>query len=165
MPKSLQVAALPWRMGDHGVEILLVTTRTTKRWLIPKGWTMDGKADHEAAAIEAYEEAGVQGDIEPTPIGSYGYLKLLRSGKPRHVTVQVYAMRVQTQLDDWPECDQRQRQWFDKAQALAMIGEPELIPVVDAFEAITPKADRGSRADRGLLEDLKKWWRKLWASV
>lgn len=162
MPKrSHQVAALPWRKGEHGFEILLVTTRTTKRWLIPKGWIMDGKADHDAAAIEAYEEAGVRGDVQSTPLGHYGYLKLLRNGKARHVKVQVYAFHVQSELDDWPERGQRQRQWFDKAQALALIGEPELIPVVAAFNGhpIRKTLEQGPR--RSLFETLKSWWQKI----
>lgn len=161
MPKTQQIAALPWRRGINGVEILLVTTRTTKRWVIPKGWTMDGKADHEAAAIEAYEEAGVRGDVEPTPLGNYGYLKVLREGKARHVNVLVYAMRVRELLDDWPEREERQRQWFDQAQALAMIGEPELLPIVAAFEGQVIGASPKAALRFSLFQTFKSWWRKL----
>jgi 8-oxo-dGTP pyrophosphatase MutT (NUDIX family) len=158
-----QVAALPWRQGENGLEILLVTTRTTKRWVIPKGWTMKGKADHEAAATEAYEEAGVQGDVQPAPVGSYGYLKLMRNGEAKHITVQVYAMRVQDVLDDWPEREERERKWVDLAQALAMIGEPELLPVVEAFKAIAPLDGKVSSGYKSLLDLFRKWWRKLLA--
>ena len=161
MPKTQQIAALPWRRGINGVEILLVTTRTTKRWVIPKGWTMDGKADHEAAAIEAYEEAGVRGDVEPTPLGNYGYLKVLREGKARHVNVLVYEMRVRELLDDWPEREERQRQWFDQAQALAMIGEPELLPIVAAFEGQVIGASPKAALRFSLFQTFKSWWRKL----
>lgn len=147
-------------MGERGVEILLVTTRTTKRWLIPKGWTMDGMADYAAAEIEAFEEAGVRGEISPDHVGSYGYLKVLRSGKAKHVDVKVYALRVQTELDDWPERGERQRQWFDKAQALAMIGEPELLPIIAAFEGHTIGGSAGKRWGSGLFGKLERWWRK-----
>jgi 8-oxo-dGTP pyrophosphatase MutT (NUDIX family) len=161
MPRTQQVAALPWRVGEHGVEILLVTTRTTKRWLIPKGWTMDGKADYEAAAIEAYEEAGVRGDVETTPLGDYGYLKLLRSGKAKHVTVQVYGLRVETELDDWPECHERQRQWFAKSHALAVIGEPELLPVVAAFDGRHMLETSSRDPQQSLFQTFKSWWLKI----
>jgi 8-oxo-dGTP pyrophosphatase MutT (NUDIX family) len=161
MARTQQVAALPWRQGVNGLEILLVTTRTTKRWVIPKGWTMAGKADHEAAAIEAYEEAGVKGHTLPTPVGSYGYLKVLRNGAARRVNVKVYALHVKDLLDAWPESHERQRQWVTKDQALTMIGEPELLPIVAAFDGGTQTAPTAHRGASGLLDRLKKWWCKL----
>jgi 8-oxo-dGTP pyrophosphatase MutT (NUDIX family) len=133
MAKTQQVAALPWRQGENGVEILLVTTRTTKRWVLPKGWTMDGKADHDAAAIEAFEEAGVTGRVEANACGHYGYVKILNSGKARHVKVQVFALAVDAVQDNWPEQAERQRQWVRPLQALDVIGEPELLPVIAQF--------------------------------
>jgi 8-oxo-dGTP pyrophosphatase MutT (NUDIX family) len=151
MAKNQQVAALPWRRGEHGVEILLVTTRTTKRWLIPKGWIMDGKADHEAAAIEAFEEAGVLGVIESSPVGIYRYMKILRSGKARPVKVKVYCLAVQEVLQNWPECAERERRWLPLQQASKMIGEPELLPVVQKFAA----------RNTSVLGFLKTWWTRL----
>ena len=74
-----QVAALPWRRGaDGGVEILLVTSRETRRWVTPKGGRMPGKTDAEAAAQEALEEAGVEGRVADEPVGSFRYLKVLK---------------------------------------------------------------------------------------
>ena len=70
-----QVAALPFRIKDGKIEVLLVTSRETKRWLIPKGWPMKGKKPHKAAAQEAEEEAGVKGEIKNKPLGSYDYWK------------------------------------------------------------------------------------------
>ncbi len=151
MAKSRQVAALPWRMGEGGLEIMLVTTRTTKRWVIPKGWTMNGKADHEAAAIEAFEEAGVRGVVKAWPVGSYSYVKILRSGKSRSLDVRVYALDVQEVLDEWPECTERQRQWVTPAQAQDLIGEMELLPVIAKF----------AKRRRGLWGRLKAWWLKF----
>jgi 8-oxo-dGTP pyrophosphatase MutT (NUDIX family) len=161
MARTQQVAALPWRHGKHGVEILLVTTRTTKRWLIPKGWTMEGKADHEAAAIEAHEEAGVRGKADTVPAGQYGYLKFLKSGKPRHVTVQVFAIAVEEVLDNWPEQQERLRQWVSPQQALTMIGEPELLPVISAFASRHGDMLMPSNPRRGFMALLKRWWRQF----
>jgi 8-oxo-dGTP pyrophosphatase MutT (NUDIX family) len=159
--RTQQVAALPWRQGEAGVEILLVTTRTTKRWVVPKGWTMDGKADHEAAAIEAFEEAGVKGEINANPVGHYGYVKVLQSGKARHLKVRVFALEVTESLDIWPERADRQRQWVSPQQAMAIAGEPELIPVILKFAEL--RLDSATVAPRGVsfVERLKSWWRKL----
>ncbi len=76
----VQYAALPHRGGAQP-EILLVTSRETGRWVIPKGWPMKGKSGSEAAAREAFEEAGVVGEIAPEPLGAYGYVKFLKSGE------------------------------------------------------------------------------------
>lgn len=162
MPRgNQQVAALPWRRGPLGIEILLVTTRTTKRWAIPKGWTMEGKADHEAAAIEAYEEAGVKGVAEIMPLGSYGYLKVLKSGKLRRLTVQVYVMTVEQVLEDWPERTQRQRQWVSFEKALDLLGEVELLPVISTFAERQGVVVRHRPKESGFIARLKKWWIKL----
>ena len=72
-----QVAALPWRRGDTGIEILLVTSRETRRWVTPKGGRMAGKTDAEAAAQEALEEAGVEGVVPGVQLGTFRYLKVL----------------------------------------------------------------------------------------
>jgi 8-oxo-dGTP pyrophosphatase MutT (NUDIX family) len=152
MPKSQQVAALPWRKCEHGIEILLVTTRTTKRWVIPKGWSMDGKADHEAAAIEAFEEAGVRGVVRASSVGRYSYMKILRSGKLRKLDVRVYGLNVREELADWPERDERQRQWVTLSQAESLIGEVELLPVITKF----------AKNHRGLWGRLRDWWMTFW---
>jgi 8-oxo-dGTP pyrophosphatase MutT (NUDIX family) len=164
MPKVMQVAALPWRHGEHGVEILLVTTRTSKRWLIPKGWTMEGKADHEAAAQEAFEEAGVLGRADIQPFAHYGYIKALQSGKQRHVNVAVYAMLVSETLPTWPEQQERERQWIGAQDALRIIGEPELLPIIADFVKAAHPSDQQSRLQpslfTSLLNALAGWFRK-----
>jgi 8-oxo-dGTP pyrophosphatase MutT (NUDIX family) len=162
MAKTRQVAALPWRQGESGVEILLVTTRTTKRWVIPKGWIMDGKADYEAAAIEAYEEAGVRGVVEAEPLGQYGYVKLMQSGKARHVSVQVFKLAVVEILENWPECADRQRRWVQPAEALVLIGEPELLPVIEAFAKSLDNCVKPSRVENGVFKGIKRWWRGIY---
>jgi 8-oxo-dGTP pyrophosphatase MutT (NUDIX family) len=161
MAKTRQVAALPWRQGEHGVEILLVTTRTTKRWVIPKGWTMPGKADHEAAAIEAFEEAGVRGETDTLPVGHFGYFKIMDSGKPRHVTVGVFVLKVEEELQEWPERHERERRWVSLKQVRSVIGEAELLPVMVEFERQRIGGAVAPERSSNLFGTLKKWWRWL----
>jgi 8-oxo-dGTP pyrophosphatase MutT (NUDIX family) len=133
MSRTQQVAALPWRKNQTGLEVLLVTTRTSKRWVIPKGWPMNGKSDPEAAAIEAYEEAGVQGEISATSCGHYGYSKLSDRGKMRALDVTVYPLQVKKELDEWPEQSERERRWVSLADAAKLAVEPGLFPILDSF--------------------------------
>jgi len=134
-----QYAALPYRIGE-GVEILLITSRETGRWVIPKGWPMKGKAPWEAAAREAFEEAGVIGEIHQTPVGSYPYVKFLKSGLGRPCKVKVFPMRVTQQQEDWPEKHQRTAQWFAWAEAAGAVQELRLGRIIRKF---------GKRASRG----------------
>ena len=80
LPRRVQVAALPWRRTEQGIEVLLVTSRGTKRWITPKGWPEADEALHQAAAREAAEEAGVEGAISEREIGRYYYGKQVKSG-------------------------------------------------------------------------------------
>ncbi|AKR57737.1 Bis(5'-nucleosyl)-tetraphosphatase (asymmetrical) [Devosia sp. H5989] len=122
-----QVAALPWRRCGAGeVEVLLITSRTSRRWLIPKGWPIAGKTPAEAALQEAFEEAGVRGEANVVPFGSYRYEKLLKDGTLLPCTVTVYAMDVLQELEDWPEVSERERRWLRLDEAQALIHEPHL---------------------------------------
>jgi 8-oxo-dGTP pyrophosphatase MutT (NUDIX family) len=125
-PASIQCAALPYRTGRSGIEILLVTSRTTRRWIIPKGWTVDGKPAHATAAQEAREEAGLVGKIAEQAIGSYSYMKRLKSGKAIECEVLVFPMEVTGQKRRWPEKGKRKVHWFSIATAAARIGESAL---------------------------------------
>ena len=136
-----QYAALPWRVTD-GVEILLITSRETGRWVIPKGWPMKGKSAWEAAAREAFEEAGVFGEITPAPFGAYPYVKYLKSGLGRPCKVKVFPFRVTGQEADWPEKHQRAAQWFEWKEAAAAVQELRLGRIIRKF---------GKRAGRGAL--------------
>src|SRR4029077_2749895 len=99
---TVQYAALPYRTSERaGMEVLLVTSRTTKRWIIPKGWPIDGKSPHATAAQEAREEAGLVGRITKRPIGSYSYTKLLKSGEAVECEVLVFPMEVTGQKRSW----------------------------------------------------------------
>ncbi|WP_062014544.1 NUDIX hydrolase [Aureimonas sp. AU4] len=133
-----QVAAVPVRVGASGaVEILLVTSRETRRWIVPKGWPMKGRKNHRAAAIEAREEAGVRGRTLPRPIDTYSYWR--RTAKASHLTeVEVYLLLVEREQTRWKEMKQRSRRWFDVASAAETVSEPELADLfrrLDAGEA------------------------------
>jgi 8-oxo-dGTP pyrophosphatase MutT (NUDIX family) len=122
-----QYAALPLRFTDEGkMQVLLLTSRSTRRWVIPKGWPMRKLSPAAAAAQEAYEEAGLEGMIEgEMPIGRYHYDKQVGSGTTR-VAVEVFLMRVLRQLASWPEQAERETRWCDPDEAAALVAEPEL---------------------------------------
>jgi 8-oxo-dGTP pyrophosphatase MutT (NUDIX family) len=122
-----QMAALPWRLGrDGGIEVLMVTSRVSGHWLIPKGWPMPGKTDPEAARIEALEEAGITGKISPIALGSYRYDKLRKDGTSIECTVTVYPLAVNEERKNWRERASRQRRWFPLEEAAAKAYEPGL---------------------------------------
>jgi len=126
-PRARQVAALPWRVArDGGIEVLLVTSRSNRKWMLPKGWTMDGKSDADAAAQEALEEAGVEGEINSAPIGSYAYIKLFDDGSTKPSQAVVFSLLVTRQLRKWPERSPRRRKWFAPDEAAKRVFEPGL---------------------------------------
>lgn len=120
-----QVAALPIRKSESGVEILLVTSRETGRWIIPKGWPSRRMPDHKAAAREALEEAGVKGDIKRRPIGTYRYFKRLTESFEL-IEVDVYLLEVERERKRFDEMSQRRKQWFSPKDASHQVLEPEL---------------------------------------
>jgi 8-oxo-dGTP pyrophosphatase MutT (NUDIX family) len=128
-----QVAALCWRMGLQGLEVLLITSRNAKRWILPKGWPEPELNAAENAAREAFEEAGVIGKIAPSPVGRYHYLKERREGAGMPVSVDVFALAVTKQLDDWPEKGQRSMIWVPLDQAAAKVSELGLRAVLKDF--------------------------------
>lgn len=125
-----QVAALCLRDGATGPEVLLVKTLRTGGWVIPKGWPMTGKTLAQAAAVEAWEEAGVQGEIETHPVGHFTYTKIRKSGLPVQCRAQVFRMRVTCTAMDYPEAAKRTRQWETPSRAAAMVRDPELTTIL-----------------------------------
>jgi 8-oxo-dGTP pyrophosphatase MutT (NUDIX family) len=124
--KKRQVAALVFRISDQRrLEFLLITSLGTGRAVIPKGWPMKGFRDYVAAAREAYEEAGIEGKIGHTSIGSYEYLKRLASTFVV-VSVDVYPLRAERQQKTWPERGRRELGWFTPEDAASLVNEPAL---------------------------------------
>ncbi len=122
-----QYAALPYRKNQKGaVEVMLVTSRETRRWIIPKGWPIAGVEPHNLAALEAMEEAGLVGKVCDKPIGSYHYDKKRNDGSIVNCTVDTFALEVEEQMPAWPEQAQRQTRWFAPEDAAAQVNEPEL---------------------------------------
>jgi 8-oxo-dGTP pyrophosphatase MutT (NUDIX family) len=130
---GIQYAALPWRIVRRQVQVLLITSRGTGRWVIPKGWPMRGLKPQDAAAMEASEEAGLVGQIEDHPIGSYHYLKQLRHGRDVDVQVIVFPFHVTYQADDWKEHGQRTFEWVRYQRAALMVAEPALRRLIIDF--------------------------------
>jgi 8-oxo-dGTP pyrophosphatase MutT (NUDIX family) len=128
MTSAHQYATLPWRRAGQ-LEIMLITSRETKRWVIPKGWPMDGRTNSESAAQEAYEEAGIKGSTTKESLGFFEYQK---RGKGQ-LRVDVFAMRVTEVLDQWPEAHERTRQWFPSETAAGLVDEPQLAALIRGF--------------------------------
>jgi len=122
-----QVAALPWRRDSKGaLSVLLVTSRTNAKWMLPKGWPMPDKDDADAALQEAKEEAGIDGLVSAAPIGSYHFMKLFDDGSIKPAQAVIYSLRVTQELAKWTEKDQRQRRWFTPKKASKVVTEPDL---------------------------------------
>jgi len=132
--KRSQIAAMPIRhAADGSTEILLVTSRTTRRWIVPKGWPMKGLKDHDAAAREAFEEAGVIGRVSSEPAGRYTYWKRM-SDHFVLCKVKLYLLKVEQQLASFSEQHQRDLHWFKLADAADLVDEPELSTAIRRLE-------------------------------
>lgn len=129
-----QYGALPFRWRDDGeVEVLLITSRETGRWVIPKGWPMKGKKPYGAASQEAWEEAGVIGKIAKKPLGHFNYDKMLSGGETLPCRVDVYALAVELTDFAWPEFGERRRSWMMADEAAALVNEKALARIISAF--------------------------------
>ncbi|WP_428642276.1 NUDIX hydrolase [Roseibium sp.] len=125
-PARLQIAALCIRPGEQEPEILLVSTRDTGRFILPKGWPERDKPASETALIEAYEEAGVLGTADPRPIGSFRSYKGISNGLKIRTKVLVFKVRFEKQLKSFPETGQRKRLWLPVSKAIEKVDEPAL---------------------------------------
>jgi 8-oxo-dGTP pyrophosphatase MutT (NUDIX family) len=128
-----QFGAVPWRKHDGKVEFLLISSRRTRRWILPKGWPIHGATPAEAAATEAYEEAGVTGVASNVAIGFYSYRKLF-DGDDLPVVVAMFPLRVKKVLKEWPEMAERKRKWVSRKKAASLLHEPELRHIVRNFD-------------------------------
>ncbi|PTR37693.1 8-oxo-dGTP pyrophosphatase MutT, NUDIX family [Mameliella alba] len=133
-PRQLQTAALCYRIDDGHKRVLLITSRGTGRWVIPKGWLMRGKNASEAAVVEAWEEAGVRpGRTAERPIGTYVYDKIKNSGLPVTVEMLVFPVEVRSLEDRFPEARERVRRWVTPTEAAGMVDEPGLRQILLDF--------------------------------
>ena len=122
-----QYGVIAWKESDGGGrQVLLITSRDTKRWVIPRGNPIPGLSPPEAAAQEAWEEAGIKGETDSEAIGAYPYDKRRLGGLLVPAEVQVFAMRVSEEAESWPEAKQRERRWFSPAEAAEAVDEKEL---------------------------------------
>lgn len=132
-----QFAGLPFRVvkGKKGkqVEVLLVTSRETKRWIIPKGWPMDGMTPADAAAQEVWEEAGATGKAYDTCLGLYSYRKWMSKDLVLPVIVAVFAVKIQKLEKDFPEAGERKRKWFPLQKAAMKVEEKDLRQLIATF--------------------------------
>ena len=131
-----QVGALPYRVAGRdgaATDILLVTSRETGRWVVPKGNPMIGKAAHEAAAIEAEEEAGVRGNVSPISLGQFAYIKRVAGQADEVLQVELFALQVTETLELWKEMAERERRWFSPAEAAVAVDEADLGELIHRF--------------------------------
>ncbi len=131
-----QYGALCFRYGDGDgeIEILVITSRESGRWIVPKGWPMKGKEPHEAAAIEAWEEAGVRGKVRKTPVGRYTYLKELADGKVVPCVVDMFQVEAKEIRTEFKEQGQRRLDWVSPDEAARRVREIELKSLLINFK-------------------------------
>ncbi|MFK7745522.1 MAG: NUDIX hydrolase [Roseobacter sp.] len=129
-----QFAALCYKVRKGKVRILLITSRTTKRWIVPKGWPMDGKTPAESAYIEAWEEAGVTGVSDERCIGVFSYSKGMEDQDDLPCLAMVFAIEVTDLADEYPEANERDRIWISRKKAAALVDEPELSRILRDFD-------------------------------
>jgi len=127
-----QFAALCYRIRKDELQVCLITSRETKRWIIPKGWPMHNQTPAKAAATEAWEEAGLTGKAYDTCLGVYTYIKRRKSGDLPVVTL-VYPVKVRNVHSSWPEADERKRRWMTPAKAAKKVKEPALKRIIADF--------------------------------
>jgi 8-oxo-dGTP pyrophosphatase MutT (NUDIX family) len=130
--KRVQYGALPYRLraGSARPQFMLITSRETQRWVIPKGWPEKGKSPQYSAAREAFEEAGVLGAVAKRSVGSFSYKKRLKNGGVVVCDVRVFPLEVRRQHKQWPEKQERIIKWLSAAQAAEKVDEPGLGAII-----------------------------------
>ncbi|MBP1805656.1 NUDIX hydrolase [Rubellimicrobium aerolatum] len=135
-PRFSQLAALCWRKGKAGAEVLLVTS-SSGRWILPKGWPMAGKTPAQAALTEAWEEAGVsRGKAGRKPVGQYVAIKRTAEGDDLPCLHHVYAIKVRETQDDYPEAHRRDRLWVASEDAARLVDEEGLREILRNFRPL-----------------------------
>ncbi|MFC0389497.1 NUDIX hydrolase [Muricoccus vinaceus] len=146
---GLQFAAVPLRQDGYRLRVMLLTSRDTGRWVLPKGWAEQGLTGPEVAAKEAFEEAGLRGEVQAGPFGTYRYRKCMSRGRVIPCRVEVFAMWVDQVLEDWPERSQRAREWFSPREAARKVQEDGLRLLLEGLAygtLLVPKGGEGAAA-------------------
>lgn len=131
-----QYGVLPWRKNKYGtMQVLLITSRRRGRWIVPKGWPAEGRPPHMAAALEAFEEAGVIGEIWPSALADYHYMKERKDGTLQRCRVTLFAFFVRGTLTNWPERGERKRKWLPIAEAAQLVDDAELARIIEMIHA------------------------------
>ena len=137
-----QAGAIPYSLINGEVHVLLVTSRGSGRWLIPKGNVDPGLTPAEAAVKETYEEAGIRGKITTDiPLGFFTAFKTLKTGEEKPITVEVYALLVDRQLKRWPEARQREARWMSAIDAAKSVKDPGLARLLIRLKEIIEETD------------------------
>ena len=135
-----QFGALCWRVHKDEVQVALVTSRRSRRWVLPKGWPQSGATPSEAAAREAYEEAGIEGKTVDVCLGIYSYTKAIEGGTDLPCVVAIFPLKVKRVLPKWPEAKDRKRKWFSTKKAATLVDSPELKRILREFDpALLPR--------------------------
>lgn len=129
-----QFGALCWRLQKDKLQFALVSSRRTGRWIIPKGWPLDGATPAQAAACEAWEEAGLEGRVSDICLGIYSYTKVFDGAAQLPCVVAVFPMKVKAARRNWPERSDRKRKWVTPRKAAALVDAPELKRLLREFD-------------------------------
>ncbi len=129
-----QFAALCYKVVDGETRVLLVTSRRSGRWIVPKGWPVHQMRPAAAAMKEAYEEAGVEGKVIDFCLGLYSYQKTLEEDEDLPCIAAIFPVKVKKLLKKYPEVGQRKRRWFSLAKAAQKVDEPELSRIIKTFD-------------------------------
>ncbi len=132
-----QFATLCYRHKGKRVQVLLVTSRGSGRWIIPKGWPIPGEEPTDAAATEAWEEAGVKGKMHARPVGIFSYIKGVDALDDLPCVAITYAMKVTEVADMYPEAHERERKWMSLKKAAKRASDPELGALILGFDPAT----------------------------
>jgi 8-oxo-dGTP pyrophosphatase MutT (NUDIX family) len=129
-----QFAALCYRVINDKIQVLMITSRGTGRWIVPKGWPMDGHTPAQSALQEAWEEAGVHGQAQDFCLGLYSYRKIMEGQESLPCAVMVYPVQVTSLASDYPEKGERKREWMSRKKAAGLVAEPELARIISDFD-------------------------------
>jgi len=151
-----QAGVIPYSVVDDDIFVLLVTSRDTGRWLIPKGYVEEGYTPAAAAAKEAYEEAGIKGVMDSdVPLGFFTYFKRLKCGTDTPASVEVFLLRVEKQCKKWPEKKERRLAWFTPDEAALLVKEPGLAQLLLRLKEITRSERSNAKRDRSHISGIR----------